>query len=320
MIVVTGALGFIGSCLIRALNRRRFVHILAVDDFSQEQKFPNLATKKIYKRIDRSNFVAWLQDNSRHIECLFHLGARTDTASQDRATLDRLNLDYSKTLWSICAQNQIPFIYASSAATYGDGSQGYKDDHELSLTLQPLNLYGKSKNEFDKWILSQTEAPYFWAGLKFFNVFGPNEAHKGQMASVIYHAYHQIKTTGELKLFRSHRPDYKDGEQKRDFIYVKDVVEVLLFFMYHRQNAGLYNLGTGRASTFLELAAAIFKALNQKPRLKFIDTPLNIRAAYQYFTQADMQKLREIYAYPFYRLEEGVEDYIKNYLETTTTF
>lgn len=320
MLVVTGALGFIGSCLISALNKHRFSHIIAVDDFSQKRKFTNLETKKIYKRIDRSNFTTWLENNTRHVECLFHLGARTDTASQDQVILNTLNLDYTKKLWSICAQNQIPFIYASSAATYGDGSQGYKDSHELSLTLRPLNLYGKSKNDFDKWILSQTERPYFWAGLKFFNVFGPNEYHKGQMASVVFHAYNQIKTTGKLKLFRSHNPDYKDGEQQRDFIYVKDVVAVLLFFMHHRQNSGIYNLGTGVASTFLELAQAIFKALGQKPDLEFIDTPLNIRTAYQYFTQADMKKLRQIYTPAFYSLESGVEDYIKNHLEKNTTF
>ena len=233
-----------------------------------------------------------MEKNARHVECIFHLGARTNTACQDAALLDKLNLSYTKHLWRISAKHQIPFIYASSAATYGAGEHGYNDDPEsISNRLEPLNLYGKSKNDFDKWAIQQSEKPYFWVGLKFFNVFGPNEYHKQSMASVVYHAYNQIQKNGQLKLFRSHRTDIKDGEQKRDFIYIKDVIEILFFFMNYRKNSGIYNLGTGQANTFLELAKSIFKALKLAPNIDFIDTPEKIRNSYQYFTQANMQKL-----------------------------
>lgn len=315
MIIVTGAAGFIASCLISKLNSDGFNDIIAVDKFNIEEKERNLLGKKIKEKIDRDHFIEWLLDKADQVEFIFHLGARTDTAEFDYELLTRLNLEYTKSIWNICVKNQIPLVYASSAATYGSGDQGYKDDHNLLDKLEPLNPYGVSKNEFDKWAISQSEKPLFWAGLKFFNVYGPNEYHKGRMASVVLHAYNQIKNTDAMKLFRSHNSDYKDGEQLRDFVYVKDVVEVCTFLMHHRKDSAIYNLGTGKARTFFDLVSATFKALNKERDISFIDTPADIRDKYQYFTEADMNKLVNIgYNRPFTSLEEGVEDYVKNYL------
>jgi ADP-L-glycero-D-manno-heptose 6-epimerase len=210
----------------------------------------------------------------------------------------------------------LPLIYASSAATYGMGEHGYKDSHDIIEKLRPLNPYGESKNEFDKWVITQKEQPFFWAGLKFFNVFGPNEYHKGRMASVVFHAYNQIAETGKMKLFRSHHPDFKDGEQKRDFIYVKDVADICIFLMEHRKQSGIYNVGTGKARTFIDLANAVFHSLHLNPEVEFIDTPEDIRDKYQYFTQAEMSKLRNTgYTKKFYTLEDAVDDYIQSYLK-----
>jgi ADP-L-glycero-D-manno-heptose 6-epimerase len=233
------------------------------------------------------------------------------------AIFDKLNLNYSKTMWNKCIQYGIPLVYASSAATYGLGEHGYVDGHDIVTELKPLNPYGRSKNDFDIWALEQKEHPYYWAGLKFFNVYGPNEFHKGRMASVILHAYRQISKTGKMKLFRSHNPDFKNGEQLRDFIYVKDVVAVCMFLMEYRNsdNNGLYNLGTGTTRTFLDLTRSTFKAMGVEEDIGFIDTPEDIRDKYQYYTKADMSKLIGIgYDKPFTTLEEGVEDYVKNYL------
>jgi ADP-L-glycero-D-manno-heptose 6-epimerase len=224
-------------------------------------------------------------------------------------------MDYSKKSWKRCAQQQIPLIYASSAATYGAGELGYDDNHDIVEKLQPLNAYGRSKNDFDKWVLKQTVQPPFWAGLKFFNVYGPNEYHKGRMASVIFHAFHQIKESGKVRLFRSHRPDFKDGEQLRDFVYVKDLTEVIWFLMNEKVSSGLYNLGTGKARTFIDLVKATFAALDKKPVIEFVDTPEDIREKYQYFTEANMSKLRNAgYFNTFTSLEDGVNDYVRNYL------
>jgi len=226
-----------------------------------------------------------------------------------------LNTDYTKTIWNKCINYQIPLIYASSAATYGLGELGYNDDENTIYQLKPLNPYGESKNEFDKWALEQERSPFFWAGLKFFNVYGPNEYHKARMASVIYHSFHQIKNTGGMKLFKSHNPAFRNGEQMRDFVYVKDVVEACIFLMHHRKNAGIYNLGSGKARTFLDLTRAVFKALNLQENISFVDTPKDIRDKYQYFTEANMNKLRSIgFTHQFHTLEEGVNDYVKNYL------
>ncbi len=315
MIIVTGAAGFIGSCLVRKLNEEGYNDIVVVDDFSNEEKNENLKGKKITARLGRKDFMSWLRENHLFVQFVFHIGARTDTTEFNVDIFNELNLNYSKEVWKICVEFGLPLVYASSAATYGGGEFGYNDDHEIIEKLKPLNPYGDSKNDFDKWALKQDRKPYFWAGLKFFNVYGPNEYHKSRMASVIFHAFSQITSTGEMKLFRSHRPDFKDGEQLRDFVYVKDVVNVCYFFMHHRKDSGLYNLGTGQARSFLDLVKNTFKALGKEPEINFVDTPVDIRDKYQYFTEANMQKLKSIgYDIPFYSLEDGVDDYVKNYL------
>ena len=233
MIIVTGAAGFIGSALVSQLNSQGIKDLIIVDDFSQSAKNKNLEDKTFIQKVEREDFFEWLNSNHQDIDFILHIGARTDTAEFDMSVFDKLNLNYSKSIWEACVKHQIPLIYASSAATYGKGEHGYNDDHEVVNVLKPLNPYGISKNEFDKWVLQQFTAPPFWAGLKFFNVYGPNEYHKGRMASVIIHAYKQILETGMVKLFKSHHPDYDDGQQLRDFVYVKDVVSVILFLMNH---------------------------------------------------------------------------------------
>ena len=315
MIVVTGAAGFIGSALVGELLRQGWQDIVAVDDFSRPDKAPNLEGKTLSAKVDRKEFHDWLDANQQLVQFIFHLGARTDTTEFDTAIFDELNLHYSQEVWKRCVKYGIPLVYASSAATYGAGEHGYDDDHDLIAKLKPLNPYGESKNDFDRWALAQAEKPYFWAGLKFFNVYGPNEYHKGRMASVVLHAFRQIRDTGGMKLFRSHNPDYKDGEQLRDFVYVKDVCDVCLFLMEHRKHSGIYNLGSGKARTFLDLARAVFAALGKDEKIEFIDTPADIRDKYQYYTEANMAKLKGIgYDKPFTSLEEGVGDYVTNYL------
>jgi len=316
MIIVTGAAGFIGSALVGELLRQGWQDVVAVDDFSRADKEPNLAGKTLSAKVDRKDFFTWLDANEKLVQFIFHLGARTDTTEFNTAIFDELNLHYSQRMWEACVKYGIPLVYASSAATYGDGDLGYSDqDDTLPYQLKPLNPYGDSKNDFDKWALAQAEKPYFWAGLKFFNVYGPNEYHKGRMASVVFHAFNQITATGGMKLFRSHRPDYKDGEQLRDFVYVKDVCNVCLFLMEHRTHSGLYNLGSGRARTFLDLVRATFSAMGKEEHISFVDTPADIRDKYQYFTEADMRKLQGIgYTTPFTALEDGVRDYVSNYL------
>jgi ADP-L-glycero-D-manno-heptose 6-epimerase len=316
MIIVTGAAGFIGSCLVSKLSSEGFKDIVIVDDFSDAEKMKNLEGKIYTLKIHRDDFIQWLNDNQRLVQFVFHIGARTDTTEFNKEIFDRLNLNYTKDIWKICVEFGLPLVYASSAATYGLGEFGYEDQHEIVSKLKPLNPYGESKNDFDKWALSQEKKPYFWVGLKFFNVYGPNEYHKGRMASVIMHAYDQIKEKGKVKLFRSHNPAYKDGEQLRDFVYVKDLVDVCYFLLHHRKNSGLYNLGSGKARTFLDLVKNTFKSLDKEPEIEFIDTPVDIRDKYQYFTEANMTKLRSIgYSKQFHTLEEGVQNYVKNYLK-----
>ena len=315
MIVITGAAGFIASVVAGTLNQNRFEDLVLVDDFNKTKKKENYSKKKYKFLIDRNNFIEWFENHHDEIDFVIHLGARTDTTEFDYNVFQKLNVDYTLAIWKICTEHQIPMIYASSAATYGMGELGYVDSHEIVNDLQPLNAYGRSKNEIDKWILQQTNCPPFWAGLKFFNVYGPNEYHKGRMASVILHSFGQINNTGQVKLFRSHRPDYKDGQQLRDFVYVKDVANVILWLMQHKPESGLYNVGTGKARSFFDLADNTFKALHLKTNIEFIDTPLDIRDKYQYFTEAKMDKLRQAgYDKPFTTLEDGVNDYVSNYL------
>jgi ADP-L-glycero-D-manno-heptose 6-epimerase len=314
-LVITGAAGFIGSCLVSRYNAAGITNLILVDDFAQLQKAPNLEGKQFLKKIERSEFIAWLAAHPGEVNTLIHIGARTDTTEFNVAIFDELNLHYTQSLWNLCAEQKIPFIYASSAATYGLGEHGYKDDESLIPQLKPLNPYGESKNDFDKWALQQKAAPPFWYGLKFFNVYGPNEYHKARMASVMFHAFNQIQTNGRVKLFRSHRADYKDGGQLRDFVYVKDLIEVIWYLDTTHPKNGIYNLGSGKARSFEDLALAVFKALDKTPQIDFIDTPLDIRDKYQYFTEADMSKLISTgYTKPFSSLEEGVRDYVQNYL------
>ena len=315
MIVVTGALGFIGSVVVEALNQLGRNDLILVDDFSKKEKEKNLTNKKFHQKIERSVFISWFENSTEPIEWIIHIGARTDTAEFDVQIFNELNLNYTQALWNLCAQKQIPLIYASSAATYGDGALGYDDRHDIIPQLKPLNPYGESKNNFDIWALQQEQTPPHWFGLKFFNVYGPNEYHKSRMASVVFHAFNQIKSTGGMKLFRSHRPDFKDGEQLRDFVYVKDVASVILWLAENTPKSGIYNLGTGQARSFLDLAKNTFKAMNFPENISFIDTPLDIRDKYQYFTEANMTKLRQAgYQQNFHTLEQGIEDYIRHYL------
>jgi len=315
MIVVTGAAGFISSCLVAELNAKGFKDIVVVDDFSRKDKNQNLIGKELVAKIPRMDFFKWANDFKSEIDFIFHLGARTDTTEFDKSIFDELNVEYSKNIWHLCVENNIPLVYASSAATYGMGENAYDDNHEVVEKLKPLNPYGVSKNDFDKWVLKQDKTPPFWAGLKFFNVYGPNEFHKGRMASVIFHSFNQITKTGEMKLFASHNPKFKDGEQLRDFVYVKDVVSVCMFLMEQKAENGLYNLGTGTARTFVDLTKATFKAMGKEPNISFIPTPEDIRDKYQYFTEANMSKLLENgYDKPFFSIEDGVTDYVKNYL------
>jgi ADP-L-glycero-D-manno-heptose 6-epimerase len=322
IIVVTGTAGFIGSVCVQFFNERGWNQLLLVDDFGVEAKRKNWEQKQFVKVIERQSFFEQLPNLEYHIDAIVHLGARTDTTEFNYAIHEALNVEYSKALWKYAAEKQIPFIYASSAATYGGGENGYNDTHEILNTLTPLNPYGVSKNEFDKWAVAQDLTPPTWAGLKFFNVYGPNEGHKGRMASVIFHAFHQIKETGLVKLFKSHKEGFEDGQQLRDFVYVKDVVHVI-YWMLEKMLAsnwetalnGLYNLGTGKARSFYDLAANTFTAQGLQPNIEFIDMPLDIRDKYQYFTEANMHKLIAAgYDQPFSSLEEGVKDYVSNYL------
>ena len=321
VIAITGAAGFIASYLTGLLNKAGFQQLILVDDFSKEEKLPNLQGKQYLEQVHRDFFVKWLRAHPGEVKYIFHLGARTDTTEMDYEVHKRLNLDYTKELWQVCAEQQMPLVYASSAATYGNGEHGYRDSHDIVSQLQPLNPYGVSKNEFDIWALKQTATPPFWAGVKFFNVYGPNEYHKGRMASVISHAYRQIIEKGSVKLFRSHNPGYNDGEQIRDFIYVKDVANICLWLMREQPANGLYNAGTGEARTFNALVTAIFNTLKLPIHIEYIDTPADIRDKYQYFTEADMQKLLGAgYTQPFTILEDGVDEYVSSYLQTGTVF
>ena len=314
-IVVTGAAGFIGSCLVELLNQRGYKDLILVAEFDRPDKRPNLDGKDYVVKVEREVFFDWLTDHRPAISAFYHIGARTDTTEFDYSVHEHLNVEYSKRVWQYCATYSVPLVYASSAATYGAGEKGYDDRHDIVNELKPLNAYGISKNEFDKWALQQTARPPFWAGLKFFNVYGPNEYHKGRMASVIFHSFHQIRKDGVVKLFKSHRPDYKDGQQLRDFVYVKDVINVCYWLMERRPDSGLYNLGTGKARSFEDLVKATFAGLDLAANIRFIDMPLDIRDKYQYFTEANMGKLRAAgYTAPFHTLEQGVDDYVRHYL------
>lgn len=320
-IVVTGAAGFIGSCMVSFLNQQGFEQLILVDEFDHEEKELNLLHKKYLVRVERENFFDWLQQEKPSIAFIFHLGARTDTTEFNYAIHQHLNVEYSQKIWNYATHNKIPLVYASSAATYGEGELGYNDDHDIIDRLHPLNPYGISKNEFDKWVLHQSAHPPFWAGLKFFNVYGPNEYHKGRMASVIFHAFNQIRASGKVKLFRSHKEGYENGEQLRDFIYVKDIINICFWLMQNQPASAIYNAGTGTARSFNDLVKSTFAGLDLQPVIEYIDIPEDIRERYQYFTEADMDKLKEAgYTNEFYSLEKGVDDYVRNYLSKNSFY
>ncbi len=317
MIILTGVSGFIGSCFLTHLNASGYNRdVVVVDDFYKLYKDKNTDGKAVREWMHRDIFLDWFEKTTQKVDYVIHLGARTDTALQDKAIFDQLNFNYSKRIWKVCTEREIPLIYASSAATYGDGSQGFDDNHDLISTLRPLNPYGDSKHQFDLWVLDQDKKPPFWIGCKFFNVYGPNEYHKGRMASVIFHTYHQIRQSGKMKLFKSHRPDFADGHQSRDFIYIKDILNMLFYFMENLTvDCGIYNFGTGKARTFLDLATHTFNALVLDNDIEFVDTPLDIRDTYQYFTEASMKKMTSAgYTRKFWTLEDGITDYVRNYL------
>lgn len=317
MIILTGVSGFIGSCFLTTLNENGFQReVVVVDDFYKLYKDKNTDGKVVREWMHRDIFLDWFEKTSQKVDFVIHLGARTDTTLQDKSIFDELNLLYSQRIWNACSRKSIPLIYASSAASYGDGSLGFSDDHALIHKLRPLNPYAESKHAFDLWALEQKDSPPYWIGCKFFNVYGPNEYHKGRMASVVYHTFRKIQNTRSMQLFRSHRPDFADGAQSRDFIYVKDILNMLLYFMKNTDiESGIYNFGTGKARSFMDLAKATFRAMEVEENISFIDTPEDIRDSYQYFTEADISKLRKAgYASAFTSLEDGIEDYVKYYL------
>ena len=316
IILISGAAGFIPSCLAHRLFKEGHDLVL-VDSFHFPEKNKNLEGLSSCKRIERDDLFTWIEENEPVIDFVFHLGARTDTTETKKYIFDKLNVEYSQDIWRYCTLEDIPLIYASSAATYGLGEYGFVDDHEIVNSLKPLNAYGDSKNNFDKWALKEFMSPPAWYGFKFFNVFGPNEYHKGRMASVVFHFYNQLIKTGEVNLFKSHKNDYKNGEQTRDFIYVDDLINVMLHFHDNEReiNNGLYNIGTGSARTYNDLAKAIFKAVGKDPVINYIDTPEDIREKYQYFTEADMTKVKSAgYEKAFISLEETVAHYVNEYL------
>lgn len=325
MIIVTGAAGFIASAFIWKLNEMGINDILAVDKLRTEDKWLNLRKRDYADWVDRDELFTWLADeeNAAKVTGIVHMGACSATTEKDGDFLMKNNYEYSKKLWDFCAEKNIPYVYASSAATYGGGELGYNDDvtpAELKK-LMPLNKYGYSKKYFDDWAFKQKKQPKQWAGVKFFNVYGPQEYHKGRMASMVFHTFNQYRDNGGVKLFKSHKEGYADGEQLRDFVYIKDVVDVLYFLLTEKAESGVYNLGTGTARSFLDLSINTMRCASGNPELKieevieFVPMPEDLRGKYQYFTQAAMDKLKRAgYTKPFHTLEEGVKDYVENYL------
>lgn len=316
MVIVTGGAGFIGSAVVWRLNLSGITDIVVVDHLGATDKWRNLVGRRFADYLDKADFLAWLQTKGQSdVELIIHMGACADTTQSDAGYLMQNNFAYSQHIWRWCVQSRVPLIYASSAATYGSGDAGYAEDHSNAFALEPLNPYGFSKSIFDSWALAQQDSPPAWAGLKFFNVFGPNEYHKGSMASVALHVYRQLREDGACRLFRSHRADCADGEQKRDFVYVKDVVDIIEFLRQHPCSAGLLNIGTGTARSFNELVRVVSASAGIEPNIEFVDIPLPIRNRYQYFTEARINKLRQIgYTRPFTSLEAAVEDYVVQYL------
>lgn len=320
MIIVTGGAGFIGSCLVRMLNDRGIKDIVIVDDICETEKWKHLLNKEYVEYIHKDKFLERLNEFDGKVTHVIHMGACSSTVQKNFDYLYENNYKYTIAMWKFCTQNNASLIYASSAATYGDGSNGFDDRTDIS-DLRPLNGYGYSKQLFDLWTLKQSKKPPQYVGLKFFNVYGPNEDCKGNMSSVILHSFHQINETGKVKLFKSHNPDYQDGQQLRDFVYVKDLCKVVSFMIDHPEISGLFNLGTGHARSFADLAKSTFAAMNKKENIEYIPMPEQLRAKYQYFTEAKIDKLRGAgYSEPFYSLEGGVKDYVQEYLMKDETY
>lgn len=318
MYIVTGGAGFIGSCIVRTLNDMGIEDIVIVDNIKETDKWMNLRNKKYIEYINRDEFPDRLPEFEGKVTHIIHMGACSATTEKNFDFLYKNNFEYTKAIWKFCARNNASMIYASSAATYGDGANGFDDKRDIKI-LRPLNGYGYSKQLFDLWVEKELEkganAPAQHVGFKFFNVYGPNEYYKGSMASVIFHTFNEVKKTGKKGLFKSYNPEYADGMQLRDFIYVKDICKAVKFAIENKNVNGLFNLGTGHARSFYDLALATFKAMNLEPNIEFIDMPESLRAKYQYYTQAEMNKLREVgYNEEFYSLEDGAYDYVTNYL------
>ncbi|MBC76511.1 MAG: ADP-glyceromanno-heptose 6-epimerase [Halobacteriovoraceae bacterium] len=321
MIVVTGAAGFIGSCIVKKLNDEGHTNIICVDRFRDGEKWLNLRGLKFYEFAHADEFVEPEILNSifdEGVTAIYHMGACSSTTEKNVDFLWKNNVEFSQILFRYASEYDTPICYASSAATYGAGENGYDDNEAEISKLMPLNPYGYSKQVFDEWVLKQLRTPKKWFGVKFFNVYGPNEYHKGKMRSVVHQAFGQIKETGKMKLFKSYNPDFKDGEQLRDFVYVKDVVEAMYQLMNdgHTGANGIYNLGTGKARSFVDLVKATFAAMGEKEDIEFVEMPENLRGQYQYFTEAKMDKLYQALPnFKFHSLEEGVKDYVQNHLQ-----
>ena len=315
MIIITGAAGFIGSALVWRLNQLGKNNIIIVDELGKDEKWKNLVGLDYEDFINKDLFIEKLESGLNFkVDAIIHMGANSSTTEKDADHLLNNNFEYTKKLAAYSIDNNIRFIYASSAATYGDGNLGFDDEDNMSLKLRPLNMYGYSKNLFDIWALKKNILGKI-VGIKYFNVFGPNEYHKGDMRSVVHKAFEQISDTGKVKLFKSRNKSYKDGEQKRDFIYIKDAVDMTLFFMDHKNKNGLYNVGSGKARTWNDLVTALFNALGKPVNIEYIDLPEHLADKYQYFTEAPLDKIKKAgYTQTISSLEEGVTDYAKNYL------
>ncbi len=322
MVVITGGAGMIGSIIAWHLNTvLKREDIVIVDRINHPDQWQNLCHRRYANYLDKDELFDWLQDskNNQKIDAVIHMGAISATTERDFNKLVQDNIRYSQRLWSWCAEHDVPFLYASSAATYGAGEHGYTDDQGQIDQLRPLNGYGYSKQFFDQWALRQVEeklpSPPQWCGFKFFNVYGPNEYHKERMASVALHSFNQFKEHATVKLFKSHIPEYEDGMQLRDFVYVKDAAAVVSYFLQNPGKSGIFNIGTGKARAFKDLASAVMTGMGHEPSITYIDMPQDLHGKYQYFTEASMDNLRAAgYTQPFHTLEEGIRDYVQNYL------
>lgn len=333
MIIVTGGAGFIGSCLVAGLQAQKGVMDITVCDYmGQDEKWRNLSKRELRDIVHPDRLFDYLDRHQSEIEAVFHLGAISSTTETDVDMIMDNNFVLTRRLWNFCAEKEIRFIYASSAETYGDGAQGFKDDETVDslAKLRPLNPHGWSKHLFDRRIARITQddslaikekTPPQWGGLKFFNVYGPNEYHKGEQKSVVSKLFPQVDAGASAKLFKSHHRNYEDGEQMRDFIYVKDCVDIMLWLYEQPKVTGLYNVGTGKARSFRDLAKAVFAAVDKPPKIQYTDMPVSLRGKYQYFTEADMDKLRNAgYTKEFTSLEDGVRDYVHNYMATNDPY